>query len=58
MKISVLSLTVTAVGLVLALCACTGRTADNMQPSGDTVEVVIPTQDVMQDSVIAAGDIL
>ena len=34
--------------LVLApavLCACKGRTAENMVPSGDTVEVVISTPD-------------
>ena len=25
------------------LCSCKGRTADNMVPSGDTVEVIIKT---------------
>lgn len=35
------------------LSACTGRTADNMQPTGETVEVVIPNPDIEQDSVIA-----
>lgn len=34
---------------------CTGRTADNMVPTGETVRVVIPTQDVAQDSAIANG---
>lgn len=26
-----------------ALCSCQGRTAENMTPNGDTVEVVIET---------------
>lgn len=26
-----------------ALCSCQGRTAENMTPTGDTVEVVIET---------------
>ncbi len=37
------------------LLSCTGRTADNMTPTGETIEVVIPTQDVEQDSVIVNG---
>ncbi|MBD5371281.1 MAG: hypothetical protein HDR80_09090 [Bacteroides sp.] len=37
------------------LASCSGRTADNMVPTGETVEVVIPTADVAMDSVIASG---
>ena len=57
MKIKYLFITLTAVGLAAALSACTGRTADNMVPTGETVEVVIPTSDVAADSVIANGNI-
>lgn len=39
----------------LALCACSGRTAENMQPLGETVEVVIPERDVAQDAALANG---
>lgn len=38
------------------LTGCKGRTADNMVPTGETVRVVIPTDDVAQDSALAAGD--
>lgn len=41
---------------MLALAgACTGRTKENMEPTGETVRVVIPTQDIAQDSAIANG---
>ena len=40
----------TVMVLATAFCACKGRTADNMEPLGETVEVAIPmpaeTQDV------------
>ena len=39
----------------ILMAGCSGRTADNMHPSGETVEVVIPATDVEQDSVIANG---
>lgn len=38
---------------IVALSSCTGRTAENMKPAGETVHVVIPESDVVQDSVIA-----
>lgn len=38
------------------LTGCSGRTADNMVPTGETVHVVIPTDDVAQDSAIANGE--
>lgn len=57
MKIRNLIITMTAVGLAAMLNACTGRTADNMVPTGETVEVVIPAPDVTADSVIANGNI-
>lgn len=31
----------TAAALSFSLCACKGRTASNMTPTGDTVEVVV-----------------
>lgn len=44
--------------LVLA-CSCKGRTADNMVPTGDTVEVYIDSAEVVvaeaTDSVAAAA---
>ncbi len=51
-------------GLLLGaglLCGCKGRTADNMQPSGDTVEVEILSQEAPAaqqpaDSIIAPTD--
>ena len=42
--------------LGLALTGCTGRRADTMVPTRETVEVVIPEGDVRADSAIAAGD--
>lgn len=46
-----------ALCLVMSLMgSCTGRTADNMIPTGETVEVVIPTPDVTEDSIIANGE--
>lgn len=44
-----------AIAATFLLTACSGRTADNMTPSGETVRVVIPTQDVAGDSAIANG---
>ena len=41
----------------LLLTGCHGRTADDMVPSGETVRVVIPTDDIAPDSALAAGDI-
>lgn len=32
---------------------CKGRTAENMTPAGETIEVIIPEGDVAQDSIIA-----
>lgn len=45
-------------GLVAALLlgSCSGRRADDMKPSGETVEVVVPSEDVAADSAVAAGD--
>lgn len=49
-----LPLTMAAVAL---MAACTGRRADNMEPKGETVEVVIPEGDVVTDSAVAAGEV-
>lgn len=43
--------------LLMVATGCTGRTADNMVPTGETVRVVIPTQDVAADSAIANGEV-
>ena len=45
----------TAMGIMTG--GCTGRTADNMTPSGETVRVVIPTPDIAADSALATGDV-
>lgn len=46
-------------GLLAILAGgCKGRTAENMEPTGETVRVEIPTPDVAQDSAIAAGETL
>lgn len=37
----------------VALSSCKGRTADNMEPTGETVRVVIPESDIAMDSAIA-----
>ena len=50
-----LAVAVTISVAVAMLSACTGRTADNMVPSGETVRVEIPASDVAQDSIIANG---
>ena len=35
----------TIVAALLLLAGCKGRTAENMEPSGDTIEVtIVPTQ--------------
>lgn len=39
-----------ALTLLAALAACEGRTADNMTPDGDTVEVSIPSDGTRSDS--------
>lgn len=46
-----------AAAVLAAFASCTGRTADNMQPTGETIEVVIPRGDVAIDSAVAAGDV-
>ena len=51
MKTTILTLGVIAATGIL--CSCSGRTADNMVPTGETIEVVIPTADVEIASVIA-----
>lgn len=33
--------------LVLVLCSCKGRTMESMEPTGDTIEVVIMPQDTI-----------
>lgn len=52
-----------APALLLLLAAslatgCKGRTAENMTPAGETIEVVIPEGDVAQDSIIANGAVI
>lgn len=42
-----------AVAFLMTAAGCSGRKADNMQPTGETIEVVIPTEDILPDSVIA-----
>lgn len=57
--LSIKKTAVPAVAIVLAatmLLSCSGRRASDMQPSGETVEVVIPTADEATDSAVAAGD--
>lgn len=44
-----------AIGILIGCASCSGRTDDNMQPTGETIEVVIPEQDVTEDAVIANG---
>lgn len=44
-----------AIGILIWCTSCSGRTDDNMQPTGETIEVVIPEQDVAEDAVIANG---
>ena len=45
------------VALLLALSACKGRTTENMEPTGDTVDVVITdTNWVATDSTPAPAD--
>ena len=44
-----------AIGILIVCASCSGRTDDNMQPTGETIEVVIPEQDVAEDAVIANG---
>lgn len=44
----------TGIGIVAA--GCTGRTMENMEPAGETVRVVIPTQDVAEDAELANGE--
>lgn len=51
---------VSLLSCIIALCvlsACKGRTADNMQPLGQTVDVVIDTLDTPQN-VVATPDTL
>ena len=38
------------------LASCSGRTAENMKPTGETVEVNIPRNDVAEDAEIANGN--
>ena len=44
------AMTACAFSLLAALSACEGRTADNMIPDGDTVEVSIPSDVSRVDS--------
>lgn len=44
------TLSACAMTLLAALSACEGRTADNMTPDGDTVEVSIPSDVSRVDS--------
>lgn len=43
--------------IIVILPSCTGRRADNMQPLGETVEVVVPDVDVARDADVATGDV-
>lgn len=43
---------VVATAMLLGMASCKGRTMENMEPTGDTVEVVIhPTDSVAADTV-------
>lgn len=48
---------IAAAMILLISSSCTGRKADNMEPAGETVEVVIAQDDVARDSAVAAGDV-
>lgn len=56
MKVSKVMLCGLTAGFLFTCVACTGRRADTMVPLGETVEVVIPEGDVIEDSAVAAGD--
>lgn len=56
-KKSLLLTMLLGIALLAGLVSCKGRTSDNMEPLGETVRVVIPTQDIAQDSAVAAGDV-
>lgn len=51
--ISYAALTGIFMALAVSLASCEGRKADNMEPTGETVHVVIPVADVAEDSAIA-----
>lgn len=42
---------VAAIAIAAVLCSCEGRTSGNMEPTGDTVEVVINQQEVVETEV-------
>lgn len=54
MRLRDMSVIVLAACAALPLLSCKGRTADNMQPNGETVEVVINTSAESADSPEAA----
>ncbi len=48
---------VAAVVIAVCLCSCQGRTMKNMEPKGETVEVVLtPEEEVEADTVTVAAD--
>lgn len=48
---------VAAVVIAVCLCSCQGRTMKNMEPKGETVEVVLtPEEEVEADTVTMAAD--
>ena len=48
---------VAAVVIAVCLCSCQGRTMKNMEPKGETVEVVLtPETEVEADTVTVAAD--
>lgn len=48
---------VAAVVIAVCLCSCQGRTMKNMEPKGETVEVVLtPEEEVEADTVTEAAD--
>lgn len=53
-----LPLLATGVAICILSTDCTGRTVDNMQPTGDTVEVVISTPEEIADTLPATNEAL
>lgn len=45
---------VAAVVIAVCLCSCQGRTMKNMEPKGETVEVVVSPEPEMADDTLSA----
>ena len=47
---------VVAVAMLLSLGSCKGRTMDNMEPTGETIEVVIGQEDSDETAADSVGE--